>query len=413
MAMSEINITSSNPYPVLRVMSSQISQIEPEYGKIYFVTDMRQLYFDTVDNVRVQVSDVNILASEADRENVTVTLSRGVTDRFSLGSEDFANSRLFYVIETNVLYRLKNNSWSVVRSTAGGRITAQTYYPDGTLVQVYPDDVTTNGILGDGSVVVRDNNRMVCGLIHSNGFSTNLSSFVGNQLVLNPSAIMQGRGTLILNADLINNDNSSNNNNSALYNGSMYVFGTIKKVEPAYWNNKYRVLQTVTHITATSTLLKGCKILEDSVLGIETVSSTRVLSEDVTIDSGSLVAGCRLVSGSVINGLSLKPPYVFDTSMSASVPDYQEVPLLSASIIGTDMTVTGIMTPSKGSELFIREPFNDAFNRLVINGAIYSLISETNATDAVRISKFVLLKFVSDSEFIVLRGGEPVKLETE
>lgn len=413
MAMSEINITSSNPYPVLRVMSSQISQIEPEYGKIYFVTDMRQLYFDTVDNVRVQVSDVNILASEADRENVTVTLSRGVTDRFSLGSEDFANSRLFYVIETNVLYRLKNNSWSVVRGTAGGRITAQTYYPDGTLVQVYPDDVTTNGILGDGSVVVRDNNRMVCGLIHSNGFSTNLSSFVGNQLVLNPSAIMQGRGTLILNADLINNDNSSNNNNSALYNGSMYVFGTIKKVEPAYWNNKYRVLQSVTHITATSTLLRGCKILEDSVLGIETVSSTRVLSEDVTIDSGSLVAGCRLVSGSVINGLSLKPPYVFDTSMSASVPDYQEVPLLSASIIGTDMTVTGIMTPSKGSELFIREPFNDAFNRLVINGAIYSLISETNATDAVRISKFVLLKFVSDSEFIVLKGGEPVELETE
>lgn len=411
MAMSEVNITSSYPYPIVRVMSSQLSNVKTEYGRIFYVTDENQLYFDTVDNARVMISDVNILATEADRENVIVTLSDRVTNLFYQGSEDFQNSRLFYVIETNILYRLINNSWSIVRGTAGGRISAQTYYPDGTLVQVYPDDVSTNGILGDGSVVVRDKNRTVCGLIHSNGFSTDISSFVGSQLTLNPSAVMKGRGSLVLNADLINNDNSSDNNNSALYNGSMFVFGSIKKVEPLTWNNRYRVLQTLTQITATTTLLKGCRILENSVLGDETVSPTRVLSEDITITSGSLVAGCKIVSGSVVNGLSLKPPFIFDTSVSAYVPDYQEVPLLAASVTGSDMTITGIMTPSKGSELFIHEPFSDAFNRLIINGVVFSLLTESDETDAVLIKKYALLKFVSDSEFIVLSGGEKVKLE--
>lgn len=376
------NTTATYPFPIIKIRSMQLTNITKIHGQIFYVTDENRMYSDTIDGGRVYASDINILQTESERLNV---------------NPDSFDTKRFYVVETNILFSVINNSWIIERGTAGGRITAQTHYPDGEIIQIYPDDVTTNGIMNNGSVVIRDSNKTITGLLSSNGYSVEFSSLVGNQINLNPSAVRKGNGTLTLNADLINEDNDTNNNNTAMYNGSLYVYGSLHKVSPATWKNRYSVVTTPTVITSTSIFQSGCKITEGSILGTKKYEKDVELTEKVEVSTGSLATGCHLTSDSRLNSRSIQPPFIFDTSESSIIPDYQYI----ESFEKDDKTILiqKHCNVGYGSELFIRGYLTGSFDKIIINGMTYTLLGEE-----LQVNNYALIKVINLSEFIFLKG---------
>lgn len=383
--MDEQNRTSVVPSPVIRIKSDQMFLVKKVYGQIFYVTDEGRIYVDTVDGGRIYDPFVTVLQTESERLNVNPTSFRG--DRF-------------YVVETNILFKYLNGSWRIERGRVEREV-AQTYYPDGTLVRIYGDDVSDNGILGDGSVVVRDSNRTISGILSANGYSLDIVSLAGNQMNLSPSTVPQGTGSLVLNAGLYaDNDN----NNTALYNGNLYVFGTINKISPEKWSNRFRVVTSTELIDSESILKKGSYIEIGSVLGSSGVTDRGfTLTEDTTVRTGSLTPGTKLVYGSTVNGVSTKPPYIFDLSQSSSIPDFQSFDSSSFSVDNKVLTTFEIKDVSLGSELYLdfsTSVLTSPFNEIVVNGKPYKSVED----EEINVKQFALLKIISTSQFIMIKG---------
>lgn len=373
--------------PVIRLRANQMFIVKKEYGQIFYATDEGRMYVDTIDGGRLYDPTIEVLQTESERLNVN--------------PNSFKYSR-FYVVETNILFRYENGSWTIERGRLE-RAVAQTYYPDGQLVRIYEDDVTGNGILGDGSVVVRDDNRTISGLISSDSYSLNIAALCGNQININPSSSRQGEGSLVLNANVFS---SQQNNNSAMYNGDLYVYGTINKVSPANWDSRFRILSDVEMIDSESYLLAGCYIEVGSVLNSEQIKDRGVvITEDTVVTTGSLTKGTRLVKGSTVNGVSVEPPYIFDLSKTASVPDFQSITSEKLSISDKTLTVLEIRDVSLGSELyfdFSDYVFPGPFNEIIVNGKPFKLVGgkEVNST------QYALVKIINDYQFILIKEGE-------
>lgn len=390
MAITDIAITEQNrnsvvASPVIKMRSTLFPQIQKVYGQIFYATDEGRMYLDTIDGARLPDLSITVLQTESERLNINPSNFDG--DRF-------------YVVETNVLFRCISGSWTIERGRIEREV-AQTYYPNGQLVRIYSDDVSGNGILGDGSVVVRDENRTISGILSSDSFSLNVASLAGNQINLNPSSNHQGSGSLVLNANLFENED---NNNSALYNGDLYVFGTINKVSPAKWDSRYRVLSKVTLIDSESILLSGSFIEAGSMLDSTKIEDRGfVLEEDMTVNTGSLTSGTKLIYGSTVNGSSVTPPYIFDLSQSASIPDFQSLPFTSFSIDDKTLTVSEVREATLGSEIFFDfsgAVLSEPFNKIIVDGKPFEIIGDSE----VNVTKFALVKIVTLSQFVLLKG---------
>lgn len=371
--------------PVIKIRSSQMFSVRKIFGQIFYATDEGRMYVDTVDGGRVSDSTITVLQTESERLNINPTSYPG--DRF-------------YVVETNILFRYKNGSWKIERGRIEREV-AQTYYPDGQLVRIYSDDVTGNGILGNGSVVVRDENRTICGILSSDSYSLSVNSFSGNQINLNPSSKHQGRGSLVLNADVFTNEF---NNDSAMYNGDLYVFGTINKVAPERWDSRYRVISTTKLIDSESILKAGSYIEVGSMLDSMEIKDRGVtLTEDCTVGAGSLTEGTRLVVGSTINGLPVTPPYIFDMSQVASVTDFQSLESTNFSIDEETLVINEVRDVSLGSELYLDFSYAvlvSPFKKMTVNGKPFEIAGDSE----VNVTKFALIKVVTSSQFILVKG---------
>lgn len=183
-------------------------------GAYFFCTDTNNLYRDTDEGrVRLYVEYIN---TEIDRV-YNVRPSNGTN---------------YYEFETNELW-LYNAGWVLIDGTP--RESNGYYYTDNHINDT--DDITTvldnNGLLGDGSVCVRDQNRIIKGKFYIDATNNNLvvSSFIGGGLVFLPDGTPGNPGCLeILSAHTYTGELDENgmpirteNDGRLTFNGDMFI----------------------------------------------------------------------------------------------------------------------------------------------------------------------------------------------
>ena len=329
-----------NPTIIIRCLSSQNRYFNYQYGQMFYYTDTAQIWYDTQDNGRMLASDVTVLQFERQRNNFVPNLQTdwATEPGFELPQVYMSNYSNVYVVETNSLYRYQNGTWSTIYGTYGTTVVAQTYLPSGTAVIVNADDVTTNGILNDGSVVVRDANRMICGLLRSDGYTLNVLSLIGGEINFDPSGTVTGSGCLQLNANISNPSQPNANLNS-----NLVVFGDIYNVPPNYWSRQYRLITELINIVSNTTIKAGSTLKAGSQLGDTTYNEDTVLTEDiVNITSGNIRINSKIYKDSIINEQVLQPPFLFDfntNSLTNYIPKSTVVPSGNVSINGTELRI--------------------------------------------------------------------------
>ena len=331
-----------NPLVILQCLSTQAIYINKVYRQMFYFTDKGQVYVDTQDRGRILATDIFVLDYERERTNyIPDNRSTMATEPDALTNDQLYSDFVYvYVVETNCLYAYyyASKTWQIIYGKYGVTTVAQTYLPNGDAVIVNSDDVTTNGILNDGSVVVRDNNKMICGLAKSDGYALYIHSLVGGQINFEPSSTPSGNGCLQLNSETY--DTNLNNN--------LVVFGNIKTTNKENWSKQYRLVTKDLTIIATSVIKKGSTITAGSTLGDTKYDNTTKLTEDVTVSNGLVVSGSKIYINSSINGDLLKPPYLFDLD----IEDTQNI------------TSTQVVTESKLEDNQLILPINCPFNNI-------------------------------------------------
>lgn len=297
------------PSVIVKCLSTQATYIAKKYGQMFYYTDKAQVWYDTQNGGRNLATDVYVLPYERDRANFIPNNMTTLATEYDVltPTQTMLPFVYVYVVETNSLYQYVYSSkvWQVIYGKYGTTVVAQTRTPEGKAVIVYPDDVTTNGILNDGSVVIRDNNKMICGLVKSDGYVLSMQAMIGGQINLNPSGENSGNGCFQINAD----------NRGAYLNGDLYVFGKIHTLDASYWNKQYRLLTQDTKISSYTRLKAGSTIKSGSKIGDKNYTEDTKLTEDVETNvEGMLTSGCKIYINSVINNLTVKPPFMFDIS---------------------------------------------------------------------------------------------------
>lgn len=295
-----------NPSIILKCLSTQATYITKKYGQMFYFTDYGQVYVDTQNKGRILASDIYVLQYERERNNyIPNNKSTMATEPDALTpDQQLLNYIYVYVVETNCLYTYQYSSktWQTIYGKYGMTTVAQTYNPEGEAVIVNADDVTTNGILNDGSVVIRDGNKMICGLAKSDGYTLIIQSLIGGQINLEPSSTAQGRGCLQLNSE--NYDTNLNNN--------LIVFGDIKTTNKENWLKQYRLVTQDVQIISHTVVKTGSTVKAGSILGSTKYDVDTKLPSDITTETGLIITGSKLYINSVVNNETLKPPYLFD-----------------------------------------------------------------------------------------------------
>lgn len=341
-----------NPSIIMKCLSTQATYVTKSFGQMFYFTDKGQVWYDTQNGGRLLASDIYVLQYERQRNNFipSNTATLATEEQFISASQKYLYFTYVYVVETNCLYQYFYSSmtWSTVYGTYGKTTVAQTYLPDGKAVTISADDVSTNGILGDGSVVVRDANKMICGLLLSDGYTLTIESLIGGQINLEPSGSPNGSGCLQLNSDT----------ESANLNNNLLVFGNVRTTKKENWAKQYRLVTENTQIISHSVIKKGSTMLAGSILNSTTYTSDTKLDADITVENnGLIVVGSKLYIGSVINNNKIKPPYLFDIDeleSSSYVPSAIELPdniwtISNDSEIKNDVLTINIESPFKNS----------------------------------------------------------------
>lgn len=300
-----------NPNVIVQILSTQNNYIDKLYGQMFYYTDTNQIWYDTQNKGRIQASDIVILQFERERTNYVPSASKDFPSETDVQiPSSYLDYVIVYVIETNSLYKYQKGIWFTLYGKYGSNLVAQTYLPDGTIKTVNADDVTTNGILNDGSVVIRDNNKMICGLLRSDGYTFDIQSLIGGCLNLDPSGYSVGKGCL----QLVANSYSTNasQQSEANFNANLNVFGNINILSPDNWDKQYRLVTENLTIDSTSTIVAGSTIKAGSTLGNTKYSVDTRLTSDVTVDNGLIVTNSKLYKNSVINNAILVSPFLFD-----------------------------------------------------------------------------------------------------
>ena len=315
-----------NPSVIIKCLSTQATYISKKFGQMFYYTDKAQLYADTQNGGRILAKDVYVMAFERDRLNfIPDNRSTMATETNNLSNDQLLLQYVYvYVVETNCLYSYQYSSktWSTIYGIYGSTVIAQTRDVEGNAVVVNSDNVSNNGILGDGSVVIRDANRMICGLAKSDGYTLNIQSLIGGQINLDPSGTAIGDGCLQLNSE----------HRIANLNNDLLVFGSIKTTNKANWDKQYRLLTDDVKIISHSLIKAGSTIISGSLINNRTYLDDEVLTEDVETDTvGLLAMGCKIYKNSVINNVSLKPPFVFDIDETEVVSNTTNVYIIKSS----------------------------------------------------------------------------------
>ncbi len=173
---------------VIRLTEYDLLRTAKTPGNYYATTDGRKLYRDESSTVRTLVDAVQI-----------PTEKQRLYDSFQK-----IYGKLYYVWESSVLY-IWNNRWEVLKGNPDYPSAFQ--YIDGEIYDVgdMTSDVKGNGILGDGSVVIRDVNRIIKAKLYIDETNDNLviASFLGGGIKVLPNGNMENTGALYLNPTTI------------------------------------------------------------------------------------------------------------------------------------------------------------------------------------------------------------------
>lgn len=248
---------------VIRLTEYDLLRTAKTPGNYYATTDGRKIYRDESATVRTIV-DATQIPTEKQRLYDDYQKTYG---------------RLYYVWESSTLY-VWNNKWEVIRGNPDFPNAYQ--YIDGEIFAVgdMSADVKGNGILGDGSVVVRDVNRIIKAKIYIDETNDNLviASFLGGGIKVLPNGNMENTGALYLNPTTIDeNEIDGLGQHYCQFenvNGEMYVVYDEdhwhvdqNKYQSLYPNHRYLVWHQG-NLDATP-LIEGWYLLKDIDDGIK------------------------------------------------------------------------------------------------------------------------------------------------
>lgn len=226
---------------IIKCMQYDLFNTTPVTGQIYFCTDIRVLY---KDNGPTKDSRSRFNAIVVNTDNERLNSIKPVVGKF------------YYVEDTNQLWLFDTrwvlkigspnqyNAYAINNSSQyGGTVISPVINSDETIVGVNGDKILdNNGLLGDGSVVVRDTNRIIRGLAkvdHTNQQLT-FNSYLDNGFLFIPNAnlpykdLSTSLGALHLTVD---RDISDVNQNLDL-TGQAYYYGTWNNYGNMYMINK-------------------------------------------------------------------------------------------------------------------------------------------------------------------------------
>lgn len=281
-------------------------------GQWYACTDSRKLYYDETPTTR-NIAVVTQIPTEKQRVYENYQKKYG---------------QLYYVWESNVLY-IWNDRWEVVKGNPDYPNAYQ--YIDGDIYAVSNgnyDDVRGNGILGDGSVVIRDVNRIIKAQIYIDESNDNLviASFLGGGVKILPNGNMERTGALYLNPTTIGEDEDGlgrHFNTFENINGEMYVIyeNDITSRDPSKYqkdDHKYLVWHEG-NLDATP-LIEGWYLLKE-------IDKTKDGKGKTIIDNSEETNGLSITSENTI----------LDSKVNFSTHAYNgdKSPIL-AELVGTD-----------------------------------------------------------------------------
>ena len=221
---------------ILRVQQYDLLTIPIKQGQIYFCTDTRTLYKDFGTTVtQRQLYPALVINSNYERLNSIRPVS----------------GRNYYVSEDNSLW-IYDTKW-VLKDGDKSRYNGYTYGYDMPLNPVTIDNegaqnefgdiiIDNNGLLRDGSVVVRDSNRIIKGILESDSSyrSLAITSYLESGISLRPFGMgnKNDRESIgVLNLTISSKESGDNVNpvmirkGRAEYNGDLYIRGDLYRVD--------------------------------------------------------------------------------------------------------------------------------------------------------------------------------------
>lgn len=174
-------IRSAKDRTIYRITEFDLLRQPVTKGNMYYCTDSRRVYEDinSLPNGR-RVFACTVVATEQERLYTVRPM----------------NGTYYYIYETNSLF-LYNGGWNVViGSEVYNKFNINYEVPTGmSYVQCTVDG---NGLLGDGSVVVRDANKLIKGKAYIDATDNTLviTSFLGGGIRLLPSGAVDEKGSL-------------------------------------------------------------------------------------------------------------------------------------------------------------------------------------------------------------------------
>lgn len=221
-------------------MNYDLMRAKPKVGQLYFLTDSRVLYKDYGNDPsqRLRFNAV-ILYSDNDRQ-------------FNVRPE---TGKFYYVEESNSLW-LYDTRW-ILKIGSGSQYNTYTNV-GGVISPVINNDesitgtngdriIDNNGLLGNGSIVVRDINRMSQGIIESDSLNSYLmfKSFKQNGMLFIPDAslpyndLSTSLGALHLTIEHYETNDDLNLKGSAYYYGDWNNAGEMYIIKKANVNDIY------------------------------------------------------------------------------------------------------------------------------------------------------------------------------
>lgn len=248
---------------IIRCTKYDLLQLPIKEGQIYYVSDMKCLYRDTgVHKSARQRFPALVLNTENER------LTRIRPE----------NGRNYYVVQSNNLW-VFDARW-VLKEGSNAAYNAYGYDGNSGVTPIVSVDeqitspitgdriIDNNGLLGDGSVVIRDSSRIVKGVLKNDNSLNELSftSYLDNGITLYPYGLepnMTKRkelGSLHLGIQSKEAGTSwhpyMERRGVAEYNGDLYIYGNIYNVVPV------KTGYTITHVPEYNQ--KMCHIIKTS-----------------------------------------------------------------------------------------------------------------------------------------------------
>lgn len=325
-------------------------------GDYYACTDSKKLYKDISDNV-------------SERRLVKAVMLN--TDSERLYDIRPCNGKLYYVWETNELW-LYDYGWQL---KVGSRKSSNAYQlSDGYIVNVSPvsrdNPIDNNGLLEDGSVIVRDINRIIKGRLYTDVTNNNLvvSSYLGAGMTLYPNGEGTDTGSLRLYNQTKELSEDSKSRSTSLETKGVGWFEGEWNTTDDIWVNKNGgtvepstvptghdtvVIKTFTEREATTTDLRTYILRHDFTITIDsegiakvellvTDNSNKKVSTEV-VDQDNNVTTELVETGTIISTHTMTASR--SVEIDSNYPDYPDVIFTL-----DDNTVITVYSLAKGSD---------------------------------------------------------------